>query len=86
MSQTARHVTHLAWTAAVPARGAAQCVPHSRSCLKMAAACPAVEMRHTMTTNQYPGSAVTARPHKVNTNLPTKHTQIQTVLSLVPGI
>lgn len=66
MRQTARRVTHPAWTAEVPACWTAQCARHSRSFLMMAAAWPAVEMRHAAMIDQYPGSAVTARPHEVN--------------------
>lgn len=68
MSQTARRVTHPAWTAEVPACGTAQCAPHSRSCLMMAAVWPAVEMRHATMINRYQGSVVTARHHWVSKN------------------
>lgn len=75
MSQSAKRVIRPALTAVVPACGTALCAPRSSSCLMMAAACPAVEMRHASMINQYPGSAVTARPHQVKTRT---HSEPQT--------
>lgn len=65
-SQTARRVTRPAWTAEVQACGTALFVQRSSCCLMMAAAWVAVEMSHGAKINQSPGSAATARPHKVN--------------------